>query len=518
LKVFYNVNSLPFKIFVYSFTVAALLVSIIAYVTQLDTNEALLENAMAMSKVGFDSIERRSKVSYQMLQIAISQIKNNDSIIQAFADRDRKEIARLTSPLLNDLQEANIDLFNFHLPNNKVFYRVNNPTNFGDDLSFRKMIVEVNRNQSPIKGLESEKSELAFRHIEPIYYKNTYIGAVEVGLPLDHRILNIFKRISGGEWFIYSMEGEEAVKLSATIDKAPPVSLSKENVQKMLQEENFFLNNEPYLMEAIPLKDFAGNVKWYIQRVYDNSETMEMAKQQRNRNIGFGLLITMAGISTIFFVMLYLLRPLAYLVERTQAFAAGDLSQEIKVKKKDEIGQLAETMEKMRQSIITMACYDPLTGLPNRILFRERLHQEISRATRIGKKLALLYLDLDEFKAVNDNFGHEAGDKLLCEVGNRLKGMLRGSDMVFRLGGDEIVVMLCDLASSENAVLVATKIGEILKPTLLFNDKEITIRASIGISVFPDDSDDPEELLKKADNAMYLVKKTGGNNYLRNPE
>lgn len=513
MKLVTTTNRLPFKIFLCSFMIATVIVGIIAYVAQLDINEALLEKERAMSKVGVDSIERRSTVCYQMLQIAVSQITHNDAIVRAFAKRDRKELARFTSPLIKDLQATNIDLFNFHLPNNSVFYRVNKPDYHGDDLSFRNMILEVNKNHRSLTGLEYGKSGLAFRRIEPIFYQGTYVGAVEVGLPLDHRILKIFKKISGGEWFIYSMEGDKSVKLSATTDKEPAVKLSGANVQTMLQKKNLFLNMEPYLVEAIPLKNYAGKIQWYIKRVYDNSQTIQMATQQRNRNIGFGLAITMIGFSTIIFVMLYLLRPLGYLVERTKAFAAGDLSREVEVKSKDEIGQLATTMEIMRQSLIKMACYDPLTGLANRKLFRERLPQEISRAKRSGKKLALLYLDVDKFKAVNDNFGHEAGDKLLCEVGSRLKGIIRESDMVFRLGGDEIVVMLYDLGSTEDSILVASNICQILNRPFSFSDKEISINVSIGISVYPDDSDDPDELLKKADNAMYLVKKIGGNNY-----
>jgi diguanylate cyclase (GGDEF)-like protein len=496
--------------------IAVVVVGIIAYVTQLEIEKVLLNQERVISRVGTDSIERRSTVNYQKLLIAVSQITYNDAIIEAFAKRDREEIARLTSPLIGDLTDANIDIFNFYLPDNNVFYQVNEPVKNGNDSSFQQSVIEVNENLHSIKGLECGKFGLAFTRIRPVYYGNTYLGAVELGLPFDHRILNIFKRISGGEWFIYSMKGESDILLSATSDKEPPVKLPKANIQNILQGESVFLNMEPYLLEAIPLKDYAGNVRWYVKRIFDNSQTIQMAAQQRNRIIGYGLVITLIGFSTIFFLMLYLLKPLGYLVEKAKAFTAGDLSQEIKLKAKDEIGQLAVTMEKMRQSIVVMACYDPLTLLGNRKLFMERLHQEISRAGRNGMKLALLYLDLDKFKEINDNFGHEAGDKVLCEVGSRLKNLLRGSDLVFRLGGDEIVVILHDLVSTEDAVLVASKIYESLKEPLSLNDKLIHIKASLGLSVFPDDSDNPEELLKKADNAMYDVKKAGGNDYRRN--
>lgn len=324
MKKRYSFNRLSVKIFVYCFVIAIIVIGIITYVAQQEIEKVLLLQERVMSRVGADSIERRSVVNYQKLQIAVSQIVYNEAIIQAFAKRDREEIARLTSPAMEGLLAANIEVFNFYLPDNQLFFQVSKQKNQAENPSAHEAVIEVNQKLLPIKGLVYGWSGLAFTYIMPVLYKDTHVGAVELGLPFGSRLLNIFKRISGGEWFIYSLEDEKNVLLSTTSDKDLPVNLPGENRQDLSHGENVFLNKTPYLLEAVPLKDYANKVRWYVTRISDNSQAIQMAARQRNRNIAFGILITSLGFSTIFFVMLHLLKPLGYLVEKAQSFACGD--------------------------------------------------------------------------------------------------------------------------------------------------------------------------------------------------
>lgn len=170
-------------------------------------------------------------------------------------------------------------------------------------------------------------------------------------------------------------------------------------------------------------------------------------------------------------------------------------------------------MKNTEQKLESLAYYDPLTKLPNRALFRVLLRKEIENSARAREKLAVMYLDLDRFKYVNDTYGHSVGDLLLVEVANRLSNGVRKADTVARLGGDEFVILLRQLDRPESAAKVAEQLIERITRAIRLQEKEVFVGASIGISVYPDDGDDIETLMKNADMAMYRVKENGRNHY-----
>jgi len=165
------------------------------------------------------------------------------------------------------------------------------------------------------------------------------------------------------------------------------------------------------------------------------------------------------------------------------------------------------------EELALQANYDSLTGLPNRSLMRDRLRQALAAAHRGGGRVALLFLDLDSFKYVNDSLGHDCGDQLLKAVGERLAHCVREEDTVARLGGDEFVLILNELEQAADAGAVATKVTAALARPLHVSEREIYIGCSIGIAVYPDDGRDELELLKKADAAMYRAKDAGKNTF-----
>jgi diguanylate cyclase (GGDEF)-like protein/PAS domain S-box-containing protein len=157
------------------------------------------------------------------------------------------------------------------------------------------------------------------------------------------------------------------------------------------------------------------------------------------------------------------------------------------------------------------AYYDALTGLPNRLLFRDRVINAIAHARRNRRGVAVMYLDLDHFKLVNDTLGHSLGDGLLSEVAARLQSCVRASDTISRLGGDEFTILLIDTSSSESIAGVARKILQSLSHPFRVEGHELFVTASIGISMFPADGDEAETLLRTADSAMYRAKELGRN-------
>lgn len=166
--------------------------------------------------------------------------------------------------------------------------------------------------------------------------------------------------------------------------------------------------------------------------------------------------------------------------------------------------------KKAEEYISFLAYHDTLTGLPNRKRFYETLHNELEEAKRKGEKLAVLFVDLDGFKGINDNYGHEAGDILLREVAGRLKANVRVTDLVARMGGDEFTLLILDIYDSKAAETVAGKIVTALEEPVVIGQNRISIQASIGISLFPDDGEGVDFLINQADSKMYTVKKGKG--------
>ncbi len=156
-----------------------------------------------------------------------------------------------------------------------------------------------------------------------------------------------------------------------------------------------------------------------------------------------------------------------------------------------------------------LAHHDPLTGLPNRMRFIANLEQALASAKRHKEKVGLMFLDLDRFKLVNDTMGHAFGDKLLTRVADRLKACVRAEDTVARLGGDEFTIILTEIARSENATLVAEKIIESLGQPIQLENQEVSTTAAVGISIYPDDADNADGMVKAADTAMYHAKGRG---------
>ena len=176
--------------------------------------------------------------------------------------------------------------------------------------------------------------------------------------------------------------------------------------------------------------------------------------------------------------------------------------------------QIMHTMERSRNIERYLAYHDTLTKLPNRHLFHDRLVQSIAYARRNDSSVAVLFIDLDGFKQVNDSMGHSAGDLLLMSFADRLKGCIRESETASRFGGDEFAVILSDIEGEHDAAIVAQRILESCKYPHMIADQECFIGTSIGISMYPSDGTNAESLVRNADTAMYLAKQDGGYQYL----
>jgi len=166
-----------------------------------------------------------------------------------------------------------------------------------------------------------------------------------------------------------------------------------------------------------------------------------------------------------------------------------------------------------QENLEHMAYHDALTQLPNRILLDDRLQQAVARAHRSGEILAVCYFDLDGFKPINDTLGHDAGDRMLVELAQRVRNCLRESDTVARLGGDEFALLLCNLSSAEECELTLSRLLSAIRQPFLLAEKPVQVSASIGYTLFPMDDSEPDTLLRHADHAMYQAKLNGGSHF-----
>lgn len=220
-----------------------------------------------------------------------------------------------------------------------------------------------------------------------------------------------------------------------------------------------------------------------------------------------------------------LTRPLGMMVQAARRFSREHVMGELPLARADEIGQLARSFHDMqveiqahlaelqesRSQLAHLARHDALTGLPNRLLFFDRLEHAVATARRSGKQLAVFFIDLDRFKEINDTLGHAAGDEVLMIIAHRLRGLVREVDTVARLGGDEFIILFDSLGDVQPLKMLAEKIIHGLSQPVEIKGRQLQVSASVGASLFPQDADDANGLVHKADVAMYLAKTRGEN-------
>ena len=266
-----------------------------------------------------------------------------------------------------------------------------------------------------------------------------------------------------------------------------------------------------------------------VGTIFLSSDLHDLEKREKNLLLlAAGLLLMAITVGTVSGSLLQrrISHPITDLVRAMKDVEANhDFTARVKAGGSDDIAQLGTGFNTMLSELEQrdvekksaeaklqyQALYDELTGLPNRRLLADRLSQTLSQATREHHIAALLYIDLDGFKLVNDSLGHAIGDLLLGQVSERLRARVRAADTLARLGGDEFVVVLGNLNEKSEAALVAQQLLQAITLPFVIEGQKITISASIGISVFPETASDAEGLLQQADSAMYAAKRSGKN-------
>jgi len=239
------------------------------------------------------------------------------------------------------------------------------------------------------------------------------------------------------------------------------------------------------------------------------------------------IILAFSSLALIFSLLLarIVTGPLIAMVSAINRFSKDQVISTTPLARNDELGLLSRSFHDMQTQIMVnlaelnesrktldhLARHDTLTGLPNRRMFYDRLEHAIAISRRSGKKLAVLFVDIDRFKEINDSFGHAAGDRVLVNVATLLKSAVRESDTVARLGGDEYVILLDMIDNPRHVKTFVHKLHDLFQNAMQIDGRDLQVHASIGAAIFPGDGKDADELMQYSDQAMYNSKKVGGN-------
>jgi len=392
----------------------------------------------------------------------------------------------------------------FHLPDNTSFLRLHKPEKFGDNLSsIRESVVRTNRYKLFSEGLESGKVSHGFRFVYPLSDENAnHIGSVEISLSSEQLMLNIAndhiyslhfllpkKDITDKTWIDSQKEFyEDSVISNSLVMQKHQLwtntkilnfykNISKKNKQKIIQEfeknKDFTISikeKDKYIEITAIAIDYSGisEEKAFLVAFHKDIFFSNLDIEKKY------ILILFYSISILLFIFILLI-----------------------LKKNTELNHVAH--------------YDMLTELPNRNLFYIELEKEIKRAKRNQTKVALLFMDIDGFKQVNDKYGHNIGDKLLHAIAQRVQKCIRGTDLVSRLGGDEFTVILSDISQEKETLDISKKIINVINEEFNIDSNIIYIGVSIGIALYPDHGEDIDALIQNSDDMMYKVKNANKN-------
>ena len=501
--------------------------------------------------------------SFEQTTLSNLELFSNDALLHKYVTSDEDYRYSLILPtllkLFSSYQKAYPDYYEIRIimPDGyedarKVNQKIKNITDEEADTPVVKKILSKKTETSRFYAINPDNNKLSFYASKPIIITNRGVDSLTVKPKLRAYLsitvstkwltnkINNMKIGETGFAFLTDSSGDILISDSnlSSISNARNIKslFNKIKVLKYLQNNQSNNVNEKLLLTLNNTTGFlwseAISNDLRLFSWLPNKEILETSKQ-------LGIKIAaISGLSIIIFTFLVynllnimIVKPIRVLEKSTRAFGRGDLTGTIEVKTDDEIGSLAASFNHMSDSLARstdqikyLAYHDNLTGLPNRLMFLEYTNQAIAQAKRHDCKLGILYLDLDNFKRVNDTMGHKAGDTLLKEVSDRIHGCLRETDyaarksdnvpdIAARIGGDEFLILLHAIPDNFLPGKIASRIIHELSRPVIISNNEFHVGVSIGITVYPDDSTTAENLIKHADLAMYHAKKNGKNNY-----
>jgi len=437
----------------------------------------------------------------QKLIFLLSQTKN--------ASKDKLTYLRTSiyTLLLKNYKRLNnmgISQVHFYLPNNISFLRMYKPSEFGDDVSsIKKSVVLTNKQQKFHEGFEACHYMLGLRFIYPLYdYDKHYIGSVEI----SYSTKQLLKSITDD--FVY----DSHILVSKSIAKNTIIERQlKSNYKNTWEAKDYYIEESTHkkvgvinFFNELDTPEFRVKIAKGIQS--QQAFTTIAQYNYKHITLSFLPMCSVNGNKNISYIVTYTESEYLSNIELESYYIYILIVVVLALLYLFSIYVIIN-----QENLKELALYDNLTKLPNRTLFKIELKNAINRALRYNSKVALIFIDLDGFKKVNDTYGHHVGDKLLINIAQRLVKVLRKTDLVSRIGGDEFTVILSDTNEIDKILEVAHDIIKSVNEEVLINNSLIHVGASIGVSIYPDHNKNIEELVKLADQMMYISKESGKN-------
>ena len=537
-----------------------LLLGWISYTQITTNNKKIILDEMNSS---FKQIQSNYKLHIQTAKSNINLFSSHNTVSQyAVTDDPETRLSLMQIPLMDQFHKNNESFpgyyeFRFILPDGYedtrwTNTRIKNITeNENNNILFKNMdSFEDNIFYSIFKNDDisqpalwiSKRIKIRDRTFDPITKKPKLRGYLVITSNLNFISKSISNLRIGknGFFIIINDEGKLIVSPDSISDKNfnnktySKLDFGSENWEKIkkpsFQSKYIIKNNVKYIVNSEILDE-----KLFLVAILPDKEFQSGSQTIKTAVSIITLTSILLSTLLIMFVIKHLLiSPINILNKATKEISLGQLDTNIDIKSNDEIGELANSFNEMtlnlkesNEQVKYLAYHDSLTGLPNRLMFKEYLEPILARAKRNDEIFAILFLDLDDFKRVNDSLGHKAGDILLQNIALKLTRCVRDEDfishrdsntdfasnIVARLGGDEFIILLSDIGRPYEASIVAERILLEFKKSETIENHELHVSSSIGISVYPNDGDTPDVLIKNADLAMYHAKESGKNIY-----
>ena len=453
------------------------------------------------------------KHNEETADLVFKTLINKKEILKLFKAKKRDELHTKLLESYTELKAFNIRQLHFHLPNNDSFLRMHRPSKFGDNLSRDRLTVKyVNENKSYINGFEEGKIFNGFRYVYPLFDDKEHIGSVEISFSalsfikhiqdsykirsnflIDKKVVNlkIFKEEHSNyvesplERYYFQ---KSILKYTKQNFKDRVVSnIEKKHIYNSIDRGKAFSIYDDIFKEIVTLIPIRNPISKKIVAVltFRSPDTIILKESQNAR---------------IIFVITLLLICLFLFALRKELKHKNELEQKVD----DRTSELLLLNKKLEE----MAHIDPLTGSYNRRHFYEVSKEILAISKREKNSLSLAMIDIDKFKDINDNYGHDIGDEVLKILVKEIKKTIRESDIFIRYGGEEFLVIFAN-TNIKQALVVSQKVRKVIESCVAVEDIRFTI--SIGVSEFKNESDDIETLLKRADVALYAAKNSGRN-------
>ena len=427
--------------------------------------------------------------------------KSNNSSIEERAVL-RNNLYSMTKKRYKRLKNMGVLQIHFHLKDNTSFLRLHKANKYGDDLTLvRPSVAAANKNQEMVEGFEVGKIIHGFRFVYPLFYHKKHVGSMEVSFSSEKLMEIISNNKTVDSHFLVSKQ-EVNEKIFPEF-KDSLYNDSIENPNYLIETRSHHIKEDENVIHSRINSKFTQTVNY--QMALGNAFSVG-SKYNEESSVGSFIPVKNINTKTVAYIVIYSESDyLDNIFLQKQYITALFVSISFLLF----IFSIYITINNRKLQI--MAHYDKLTSLSNRAHFYIRLEEQLKKARWSNTKLAVLFIDLDGFKAVNDTFGHDIGDQLLVKVSRKLVHTVRENDIVARLGGDEFVIALIDMEHEDDILKIANKIITNLNEEFVLNKNIVNIGASIGISLYPDYAKNSDEIIKQSDDAMYAAKNNGKN-------